>query len=78
MEDSARILFIAVVRRAVKDWRVAKRWLNKHPGASHEQRFLYQSKVDECERFFRSDWFAIGCGLDGEALLDALKRYKGE
>ena len=29
--------------------------------------------VEDCERFFRSDWFAVLTGIDGQMLLKKLQ-----
>lgn len=51
----------AVVLQAVRDWRAAR----KH----HDTRTMH-----ECEEFFLSGRFNLFTGLDGEALLEKLRK----
>lgn len=53
-------LALAIVERAVFDYRIAVR--SKDYTAKRELR-----------RFFTSDWFAFLCDLDGEVLMNNLK-----
>ncbi len=59
----------AIVLQAVKDWRSAVRTLKKRP------RYDPAKQVrDECERFFRSDWFEALTEVDGRIILRKLKQ----
>ena len=62
-------LAAAVVEQAAADWRAAAAVLRKkpdHPGAAALRR--------ETERFFRSRWFAQLTDLDGQKLLERLRK----
>ncbi len=59
----------AVVMQAVKDWRSAVRVLKKRP--RHEKAKAMKA---ECERFFKSSWFAALTDVDGKMILRKLKR----
>jgi len=70
MVDSGyRDLADAIILQAVTDYRRAhwKLRLCRHHAEALET-------IAECEDFFRSTWFSILCGLDGEQLLRNLKR----
>ena len=70
MADSGyRDLADAIILQAVTDYHRAHWKLclcNHHKEA--------QEIMAECEGFFRSTWFSILCGLDGEQLLQDLKQ----
>jgi len=68
-DSGYRDLADAIILQAVADYRRA-RW--KLRLCKHHQEAL-ETKT-ECERFFRSTWFSTLCGLDGEQLLQDLKR----
>jgi hypothetical protein len=58
----------AIIKRAVKDYRKAKKKKNTR-------------EVEEIRRFFRSDWFTDLTGLDGDWMIykldgEAHRRYK--
>lgn len=59
----------AIVLQAVKDWRKAVKTLKKRPRyeAAKQTR-------EECERFFRSEWFEELTGVDGSVILRKLKQ----
>ena len=70
MADSGyRDLADAIILQAVTDYRRAH-W--KLGLCNHHKEAL--EIIMECEGFFRSRWFSILCGLDGEQLLRGLKR----
>ena len=57
----------AIILSAVDDYRKAlagKRVAGKEPGWV----------ISDCERFFLSEWFTVLTNLDGETLLDKLKK----
>ena len=58
----------AIILKAVDDYRSALRKLNRC-----EDDINALSMAREVERFFRSQWFANLCNLDGEMLIDRLK-----
>ena len=71
----------AIVENACKDYEWALRYLNRldHPGLtltkSQQEQILKARRFrDECEHFFRSDWLKVLCNLDGEMLIEVLKK----
>ena len=67
-KDPIQELANAIILQAVKDWREAKHKLKKRP--KNEDAKLM---VQDCEEFFRSDWFKALTNLDGEMLLRKLQ-----
>lgn len=59
----------AIVLQAVKDWRSAVRTLKKRPRYDPAKQMK-----EECERFFRSDWFEGLTSVDGSVILRKLKQ----
>ena len=59
----------AIVLQAVKDWRSAVKTLKKRPRYDPAKQMK-----EECERFFRSDWFEQLTGVDGSVILRKLKQ----
>ncbi len=66
--DPAEVLANAIILQAVKDYRDAKKKLRKR--SKNEGAKLM---IEDCERFFRSDWFGALTGVDGEMLLKRLQ-----
>lgn len=66
--DQYEKLANAIILSAVRDYRDARKKLKKRP--KNEDAKLM---VEDCERFFRSEWFQVLSNLDGEALLERLK-----
>lgn len=58
----------AIVLLAVKDYRSARR-RQKYHSKNKEAKLI----IEDCERFFRSDWFGVLTSVDGKALLRKLK-----
>ena len=58
----------AVVLQAVKDYRAARKKTKYHP-KNKEAKLMIQ----DCESFFRSDWFSALTSIDGQTLLEKLK-----
>ncbi len=58
----------AIVLLAVKDYRSARKRQKYHP-KNKEAKLI----IEDCERFFRSDWFGVLTSVDGKALLRKLK-----
>ncbi len=68
-----RELANAVVVQAAVDYRTALRQLKRNP--------TYKKAIKmrrECERFFRSEWFQLLSGADGQALMQILKKETEE
>ena len=62
----------AIVMQAVKDWRKAVKTLKKRP--RHEPS---KQMKEDCERFFRSQWFEDLTDVDGSFILRKLKQEAG-
>jgi len=58
----------AVILQAVRDFRDARKKLKYHP-KNKEAKLM----IEDCERFFRSDWLAALTSIGGELLLKKLK-----
>lgn len=70
MDDTgAERLAEAIVKQAADDYKMAQ-IQSRRP----KQRYVALARMRECERFFRSDWFRALTGLDGEAILQQLRR----
>lgn len=65
--EGCQSLCVAVVERAVKDYRAA---LRRHYRKPHDQEA--QHTIDECERFFKWD-MGLYSDLDGESIIRAVR-----
>ena len=72
MTDAYENLANAIVLQAVKDWRKAVKTLKKRPRYETTKQMR-----DECERFFRSEWFEELTSVDGSVILRKLKQEAG-
>ncbi len=72
MKDGYEELANAIVMQAVKDWRKAVKTLKKRPRYEAAKQMR-----DECERFFRSEWFEELTSVDGSVILRKLKQEAG-
>lgn len=68
MTDPYENLAQAIILQAVKDYRAARKKYKYHP-KNKEAKLM----IEDCERFFRSDWFAALTDIDGRRLLEKLK-----
>ena len=68
MNDPYENLAQAVILQAVKDYRTARRKTKHHP-KNKEAKLM----IEDCERFFRSDWFGVLTSVDGQMLLKKLQ-----
>ena len=59
----------AIIIQAAKDYKKALRCLKKFP---RDKEALHTTQ--DCERFFRSDWFERLTDLNGEVLIEKLHR----
>lgn len=57
----------AIVVQAVKDYRSARRMQNIDPHSA-------RGKIGNLRKFFRSDWFSVLTGIDGEYLIRKLDK----
>lgn len=68
MNDPYEKLASAVILHAVKEYRTARKKLKKYP-KNKDAKLM----IEGCERFFRSDWFAVLTSVDGQMLLKKLQ-----
>ena len=61
----------AVILQAVKDYRTARKELKYHP-KNKDTKLM----IEDCERFFRSDWCGVLTSVDGQMLLIKLQEEK--
>ena len=69
--DPFQELANAVVILAAKDYRHALRILRRNPDSQ-----AAKIKIDEIERFFRSDWYQVLTNVDGEMLIRRLREER--
>ena len=62
----------AIILQAVVDYRHAVRRIRRDP-----ENYLAKDRIRDVERFFRSWWFAQLTNLDGELLLERLRKESG-
>lgn len=62
----------AIIVQAADDYRAACKRLKDHPGDR-----AADAMKTECEQFFRSEWYEFLTDVDGEYLLDRLRRETG-
>ena len=72
MIDPYENLANGIILLAVKDWREAVRTLKKWSRDKDAKRTR-----DECEQFFRSEWFEELTSVDGSVILRKLKQEAG-
>ena len=68
MTESYEKLAQAIILQAVKDYRFMRKKYKKYQ-KSGETKLM----IEDCERFFRSDWFTALTNVDGTVLLRRLK-----
>lgn len=71
MSDPYEALANAIILQAVKDYRVAKR-KQKYRPKNKDAKLI----IEDCERFFRSEWFAALTSVDGELLIKKLQEVE--
>ena len=59
----------AIVMQAVRDYRAARRKLKKNSKKAEAKAML-----EDCERFFLSDWFETLTNVNGEIVLKKLQQ----
>lgn len=76
MTDDALELFrFSIVARACLDYDTAVRYLKRAPEKQTETGVIKQEAIKtECERFFRGSWFRCLCEIDGEIVMQAVKK----
>lgn len=68
MADPYENLANAIITTAAKDYMAALKILKKSP-----VNVIAKETADECERFFRSSWYAALTSVDGEFLIQRLR-----
>ena len=68
MTDPYESLANAIILQAVKDYRDARKKQKYHP-KNKDAKLI----IEDCERFFRSDWFAALTSVSGELLITKLQ-----
>ena len=68
MADPYESLANAIITTVAKDYMAALKILKKSPA-----NVTAKSTVDECERFFRSSWYAALTSVDSEFLIRRLR-----
>lgn len=68
MNDPYEKLAGAIILQAVKDYRTARKKLKKYP-KNKDAKLM----IEDCEKFFCSDWFAELTSIDDQALLKKLQ-----
>ena len=65
----------AIIIQACEDHQSALRSMRHFSWDKRSKEYIRaKSEYDKCERFFRSEWFKALTTIDGEALLQSLKR----
>lgn len=59
----------AIVMQAVKDYREARHKLRRRPKNADAQLM-----IEDCERFFQSEWFETLTNVNGEVILKKLQQ----
>ena len=59
----------AIVELAANDYKTALKYHYRHPDKQE-----YTDKVSHLERFFRSGWYGMLTNLDGEVLMDGIRK----
>lgn len=74
-------LRIAIVKRAIRDYRECEEWCAKHPvdrnQHDYETRLELNRYKKSAVKFFKSNWFEDLCGFNGEFVIEFLEdEYK--
>lgn len=71
-------LRFAIVKQAILDYDNALKWLRKHPeGVGYTYASSRNSRLHtkmECEKFFRGQWYAMLCDIDGDSMLKMIRK----
>lgn len=65
-------LAAAIVARAVQDYRMALKYLKKHPRRSR-RRTKFENLKHDCERFFTGDWIRELTDVDGRKIMEKIQ-----
>lgn len=76
MTDEAMHLFRhGIVARACLDYDTAIRYMARPPERQTERGIMqHEAMIAECERFFLGNWFRCLCELDGETVMQAVRK----
>ena len=72
MDDAYTRLAHAIVVLAAKDYDAELDWFQQNPPRDEEDK-QHETYLQSLERFFRSGWFELLSGLDGEALMKKIQ-----
>ena len=71
-------LAVAIVNQAKLDYIRSVKWLKNHPHARTRKEVARRAEcyrlINDCERFFLSQWFYELTGCDGKPMLKMLKK----
>lgn len=71
-------LAVAIVNQAKSDYIRSVRWLRNHPNARTRKEVDRRAEcyrlINDCERFFMSQWFYELTRCDGKQMLQILKK----
>lgn len=74
-DEGAIDLLAGIVKRATQDWKNAKRNLRRRPYSTTA--VIHETVIKECEGFFRSAYFTMMTGINGEAFIRMLREQEG-
>ena len=69
-------LRFAIIQQACKDYEASLKYLRNHPEKDWQSRKTLQAirMKDECETFFRSQYFSLLCDLEGEEIMRMIRK----
>ena len=70
-DDPYRRLAAAIVEQAALDYQEAMEYLYENPDGRKKVDSIVEKLEDE--EFFRSDWYQLLCGIDGEKMIQQLR-----
>lgn len=62
-----------IVRRAVIDYDAALKFLRSSKSPNSEKHIRMKRQKEDCERFFRSQWYALLCDIPGEDVMKTVR-----
>ena len=72
-ETGINNLRFEIVRRAVIDYDKALKYLRKSKNPKSNNHIAAKRMKEECERFFRSQWYAMLCDIPGEDVMKSVR-----
>lgn len=74
-DESMHLLRHAIVARACLNYDTAIRYMARPPERQTGAGIIkHEAMIAECERFFRGSWFRCLCELDGETVMQAVRK----